>query len=80
MKKEIFNYRYYVLFALFFTSVVFIFGERVEDMPIFKWVYLFVADKAFGFLCGYAVYRLVKFWDSKGKIPFISKTINEDEA
>jgi hypothetical protein len=80
MIKEIFNFRYYVLFALLLTSVVFIFGERVEEMTFFSWVATLIADKVFGILCGYGFFKLAEFWDKQGKIPFMSiKEEMEDE-
>lgn len=76
--KEIFNIRYYILFVLFMVTIVLVLGEVSDDVD--NWMGTFIVGKSVGFLCGYIGYKLTMFWDARGKIPYISNELNDDEA
>lgn len=75
---DILNYRYYVLGVLGVTSFLFIFGEEDWSIEFIEWLKSVIVDKTFGILCGFAAYKLYKFWDSKGRVPFVSKMVKDE--
>lgn len=79
MKREFLNYRYYVLFVLFSTAMLFVFGEE-QDEAMGDWFFHFIFDKAIGFGAGYAAFRLSEYWQKAGKLPWFDKMDEEAET
>lgn len=73
--KALTNYRYYVLFALFFITVIGIFSEPEPTLDATRWFAVFILTKAIGFAAGYLSYRLMAYWEKQGKIQVLDDEI-----
>ena len=78
MKKAFLNYRYYVMMAIGFIVIFGVFSVPDEDMQLGKWMLALLLSKVVGFGAGYALYKLVAYWESKNLVPELSKMIKED--
>lgn len=73
--KQLFNYRNYLLSALVFISAVCIFSEPNPALDTAKWAAIFIASKTIGFAAGYLAYRLLAYWEKRGK----TRILKDDE-
>ena len=70
--KAIFNWRYYVLFALFFVGFLGIaapFGEPSANIDICVWLIAVTISFAVGVGSFYGYFRCMKRWERDNKIP-----------
>ena len=65
--KEIFNYRYYLLFAL--VTIATICTLTISDDEAFdKWIAYFVVTKVIAVALWIVIYRAINYWLPKGRI------------
>lgn len=65
--RELFNYRYYVLIAVVTVALVATFsGCDNDDMQ--SWIAYHVATKFLGLSMWALAYRLIEYWNVRGKI------------
>lgn len=70
--KEILNYRYYVLAVLVgvgFTCI----ATDTDDADILKWIEYHFTFKMIGLALLFMAYKLVNYWNPKGKIDAFAK-------
>ena len=72
MKKILTNYRYWVLFLVFIIAVLGIFSEPVDTLPRLRYYLTLLISKIVGFGAAWLDWRLIKFWEAKGKLPELS--------
>ena len=68
------NWRVYVLTVLVMVAAVLLLCEMDEDTSL---SYFFIV-KGIGFGLAYLIYRLGKYWDSKGKINELMELADEE--
>lgn len=69
--KEIFNYRYYLLFAL--VTIATICTLTISDDEAFdKWIAYFVVTKVIAVALWIVIYRAINYWLPKGRIPALA--------
>lgn len=67
--KECFNWRYYVIYALFtigLMSLFIVFGD--DDRPMGQWIKIRLYFPIISAVSFYATCRLKSYWESKGEI------------
>lgn len=72
--KNLTNWRYYVLCALFasgFFSTAAIFGE--SDLPLLEWLFVTIMYASVASASFYTFDKLERVWEREGKIPEITK-------
>lgn len=76
MKAVLSNWRYYVMAVVFGIGVAALFS--VPENDIGTWMAEFIASKAIGAALCYAWYRMLAHWHRGGRIPELSRLINEE--
>lgn len=67
--KQLFNWRQWVLYALFvigFSAVILVFGD--DERPMAQWIEVRVYLALIAFACFYPLRKLTKKWEREGKI------------
>ena len=64
--KELRNWRIWVIGLLATTALILICSEPISEE---KWFATFLFSKILGFVFGYAAYRIIIYWESKGLLP-----------
>lgn len=77
MKKVLTNYRYYLLALLAVLTILGIFSEPAEELPMLTWLWALFTSKAVGFGAGYVYYRLYTRWEKRNSIPELVKFNDE---
>ena len=72
MRKEILNWRMWVMAILTMVSLVCLVSEPIDNET---WLSIFIISKAIGFITAYLVYRLASYWEKRNLIP----GLDEDE-
>lgn len=70
--KEILNYRYYVLAVLVGVGFTLLLADTA-DMDIAKWLAYQFAFKVVGVVSLFVAYKLINYWNPKGKIDAFAK-------
>lgn len=78
MKKAFLNYRYYVMLIIGFVVFLGVFSIPDENYPFIQWFWMLMVSKIIGFGAGYALYKLVTYWESKNLVPELSKMMEEE--
>lgn len=78
MKKALLNWRYYAMAAIGIITAIGLFSEPSEDLDMSYWFAVLLATKAIGFGAGFALFRLVSYWEKQNLIPELSKLIMEE--
>lgn len=76
--KAIFNWRYYVIYALFsigIISLLFIFSE--DDRPLGAWIEMRIYLAIISAASFYIMHRLRTCWTAKGELPEFSHQTEE---
>lgn len=69
------NWRTHVLAVLAMAALVFLVSEPDDSAPLS----VYLAVKAAGFALAYVIYRLGKYWNSKGKINELMALASEED-
>lgn len=69
--KQIFNYRYYVLFALVAVATICTLTIS-EDEAFDMWVAYFVVSKVIALALWIVIYRMINYWLPKGRISVLA--------
>ena len=77
MKKILTNYRYWVLFLVFVIAVLGIFSEPVDTLPRLRYYLTLLITKIVGFGAAWLDWRLIRYWEAKGKLPELSDISDE---
>lgn len=78
MKKAFLNWRYYLMMVLGVVTMLGVFSVPNEEMPLIEWAYKLALSKIIGFGAGYAVYRLMRYWENRNLVPELSKLLEEE--
>lgn len=65
--KEIFNFRYYVLFALVAIATICTLTIS-DDEALDMWIAYFVVSKVIALALWIVIYRMINYWLPKGRI------------
>jgi len=77
MKKIFCNYRYYVLMLFGAVTIMALFAEPNDDLPLASWVYTLFSTKLIALLFGWLFCRLYKRWERNGKITELNAFVND---
>lgn len=77
--KALLNWRYYVLMVVGMIAVIGTFSVPIDDQPLGAWLFSMIASKAIGFGAWYLIFRMCDYWDARGLIPEMSKTMQEED-
>ncbi len=69
------NWRVHVLAVLAMAALVLLVSEPDDSAPLLT----YLAVKAAGFALAYVIYRLGRYWNSKGKINELMALANEED-
>lgn len=78
MKKVFLNWRYFVMMIIGFAVILGVFSVPDEDLPTLQWLFTLLWTKAVGFGAGFALFRLVSYWDKQNLIPELSQLTAEE--
>lgn len=78
MKKALLNWRYYAMTAIGVIMTIGLFSEPSEDLDASHWFAVLLATKAIGIGAGYALFRLVSYWEKRNLIPELSQLTAEE--
>ena len=75
--KALLNWRYYVLILLLTVTLFGVLGE--SDIDGAAWFAVFIISKVAGFLAGYIMYVLYRYWSSRNLIPELDELAKEED-
>ena len=55
------------------------FSVPIADPPFGAWLFSMIASNAIGFWAWYLIFRMCNYWDARGLIPEMSKTMQEED-
>lgn len=73
--KALLNWRYYVLMVVGMIAVIGTFSVPIDDQPFGAWLLALIIPKIIGFGAWYIIFRMCDYWDARGLIPEMSKTM-----
>lgn len=77
--KALLNWRYYVLMVVGLIAILGVFSVPIDDQPFGKWIMALILSKVIGLGALYLNYKMVVYWDARGLIPEMSKTMQEED-
>lgn len=77
--KALLNWRYYVLMVVGMIAVIGTFSAPIDDQPLGAWLLALIIPKIIGFGAWYLIFRMCDYWDARGLIPEMSKTMQEED-
>lgn len=78
--KALLNWRYYVLMVVGMIAVIGTFSVPIDDQPFGAWLLALIIPKIIGFGAWYIIFRMCDYWDARGLIPEMSKTMQEEDV
>ncbi|MCD8208585.1 MAG: hypothetical protein LUD72_11650 [Bacteroidales bacterium] len=79
MKKEITNWRNWVLGCLAFIGFMAMMAMPDEELPLGGWVAMMAATKLAGLAFLWATVRLFEWWDRRGETGLLEMSREEEE-
>ena len=73
--KELFNYRYYVLFALTGIALILMLKPCTPNEDFFGWLAYHLSHKAVGCVVLLVLFKLLDKWNFENKIPVLTRII-----
>ena len=70
--KELLNFRYYVLAALGSVGLTLLLMDCPDSKPFTYWIQFQLGAKAVALACFWLVYRLINYWNPKGRIRILT--------
>lgn len=74
--RQLFNFRYYVLFALVGVAITLFFMDCPEE-HYNDWLKFQLGTKPIAVACGYIALKLIDRWNYQNKIPWLTKVANK---
>lgn len=77
--KALFNWRYYILIVVGLIAILGVFSVPIDDQPFGKWIASLIISKVIGLGALYLNYRMVVYWETRNRIPEMTKMEQEED-